>query len=1037
MYLSKASKINKKIVSLINDVVFLDIETSGLDSKNSEILEIGAVKIDKNYNVSIFDTIIKNKSQIPPEIFSLCKNLNLDDFKKAPSLEEVKGEFLDFIEDKTIICHNKNFEKLFLNTYIGNIKNKFIDSMELAVILEPYHKEFNLDTLKKEITKDKSDEKHRALDDAIDTINVVNALILRFKNRLEDEDKLTLYPLTFDIDSYLNKYYLKNWNWSEYINNANYELKDETITIYEEKNKAKKENKKEEEIYEVLNKYSFRYEELLREEDIWPNKKGFIYEFRQGQYDLTKLIRETFNNLKHNISCIEAPTGIGKSVGYLLPAVIEARYSKKRIIISTATKELQVQLMEKDLPNIIQTLGLSGKVSYGYIKGKNNYICKNKFEEYKKEYKSENPTYKEILSIIIIENLIKDGKYGDIEEINYWALRHFKDLQNHLLKVSCDADLCKPKKCNQKCIYKNRIEELKDEDITVINHSLLAKWPYTEEKPLENIIVDEAHNLTEKGYDFFSNEIDYFSFVYFLKEIYPSEFSKTSTYYNRIKDRQRRKIKPIDKFYTEIQLDRDIKTKISRNIDFIFEKIYEILDFGITENYTSLSNYDLNWEINLQQDEKLGIIYKNKENIEVTYRPYTQMIKSSMENILMNIIQIKTIFDRNMDNDLLDKESDYYKYGKSKLKNLEEISMTLEKFLEYQEDDLFARIVTISKDFDSFIIKIVPLNLADLFRENILSGLSSGIFLSATLSVDNKMEYFTNSLGINEVSNNKKIINPIYDYKNKLKLVRVTDMGGYRGENFTKNISDNILNLVNATNSNVLSLFNSRKRQEETYNFLVDNLHKNNIELYMNKRGIKYLKNTENKRVVLGSKGCFEGVDIPGDGLVCVTLDKIPNLNPRDPLYFTIMKKFKKEYFQVNYPQMVIKVKQALGRILRSKYDYGIFVIFDMGNGYYTNKKLEQNLHGCMINEVKSKDIYTYIKNNIRQSRKKVIVDFMMDILKNIDKNSNQDNLEKYINEQIKQRLINANVKYYKNQNNKLLVTYYDIKYIVDIDKII
>ena len=118
--------------------------------------------------------------------------------------------------------------------------------------------------------------------------------------------------------------------------------------------------------------------------------------------------------------------------------------------------------MDKDLPNVINSLGLSGKVSYGYIKGKNNYICKSKFYDYKKDYEAENPTYEDILSIIIIENLIKDGKYGDIEEINYWVLNHFKELKNHLLKVVCDVYLCKPKKCYENCLYKKRVEELKD-----------------------------------------------------------------------------------------------------------------------------------------------------------------------------------------------------------------------------------------------------------------------------------------------------------------------------------------------------------------------------------------------------------------------------------------------------------------------------------------------------------------------------------------------------------------------------------------------
>ena len=93
-------------------------------------------------------------------------------------------------------------------------------------------------------------------------------------------------------------------------------------------------------------------------------------------------------------------------------------------------------------------------MSYGYIKGKNNYICKSKFYEYKKDYNPENATYNDILSIIIIENLIKDGIYGDIEEINYLLLETFPNLQSHINKVVCDVDLCKPKKCFESCLYK-------------------------------------------------------------------------------------------------------------------------------------------------------------------------------------------------------------------------------------------------------------------------------------------------------------------------------------------------------------------------------------------------------------------------------------------------------------------------------------------------------------------------------------------------------------------------------------------------------
>ena len=108
------------------------------------------------------------------------------------------------------------------------------------------------------------------------------------------------------------------------------------------------------------------------------------------------------------------------------------------------------------------------------------------------DYNSDDATSLEILGIIFLERLVEDGEYGDIEEINNWVLSYFKGIKNHILQSRCDPNLCRPKKCLKNCLYKRRVEELKEEDVTVINHSLLAKWPYKEEKPIENLIVDEA-----------------------------------------------------------------------------------------------------------------------------------------------------------------------------------------------------------------------------------------------------------------------------------------------------------------------------------------------------------------------------------------------------------------------------------------------------------------------------------------------------------------------------------------------------------------
>ena len=293
-----------KIKSIVQDVVFIDLETSGLNPHNSEILEIGAIKSENN-KLTSFHTFVKNKREIPLEIFSLCTDLKQSDLDNAPTLCEIKKKLIDFLGDKKIICHNGEFERAFLNHFIPEIKNEILDSMELMVILEPYHKEYNLEYLKNTLTKDKSIEKHRAIDDVVDTINIINAVLMRLKDK--ESKAMTLENLTFKINSTLNRFGLNKWIWSELIDNGNYNI-DNIDVIYEDE-KYKNENKRD--LKNTLIDHRFSYEHLLKKKEIWQSKKGFNYEFRPGQFELSKIIRETMNTRSENIACIEAPTGIG------------------------------------------------------------------------------------------------------------------------------------------------------------------------------------------------------------------------------------------------------------------------------------------------------------------------------------------------------------------------------------------------------------------------------------------------------------------------------------------------------------------------------------------------------------------------------------------------------------------------------------------------------------------------------------------------------------------------------------------------------
>lgn len=161
----------------------------------------------------------------------------------------MEDRLVNFVEDSFIICHDLSLKKVF-EYHMPKLKNKFIDLIELAVILEPYHKDYSLEYLKNTLTNCNSKVENRALSDAIDIINIVNCLLVKFNNY----EKTTLEPLSFKINSYLKKFNLPTWEWSKFLEEANYDLSN-NINIKKEYNifDSKEEKKKERETLKILN----------------------------------------------------------------------------------------------------------------------------------------------------------------------------------------------------------------------------------------------------------------------------------------------------------------------------------------------------------------------------------------------------------------------------------------------------------------------------------------------------------------------------------------------------------------------------------------------------------------------------------------------------------------------------------------------------------------------------------------------------------------------------------------------------------------
>lgn len=943
----------EELNSVLDNVIYLDIETTGLDENSSEIIEIGAVKI-KDGNITTYETLIRPRGRVPINTYSLCVGLNEKDLLSARSLNNVKLEVVEFLEDLPLICHNANFERKFLNVHIPEIKNEIMDSMELAAILEPWRKEYNLDSLVKEITNLKKNELHRGLCDSIDTLKVVNSLFFRQWDREERNTKKNKSLYNTILKEYT---YLKKWAWTKYL------LKPPFLSIENYPYVNYEDNKVSEiKLKKIPIDYSL-YENLLENEEIWNNGGDFGYQYRKDQKEFSKRIRENFE--KSERIFIEAPTGSGKTFAYVIIAAIATYLNKQKnrkddasFIISTNTKELQNQLIERDIPTILKKLMLNDKLKYGAMKGKGNYICIDRIN------KCENLQVgvKENLCLLFLKRLCENGNYGDIESINYSAHKHF-ELDKYINEINCDSEQCNLDKCSRPCYLRKRYNELPEENITVINHSLLACWPYTEKKKINHIIIDEGHNLMEKCYDFFAEEFSSAKLIELLEMIekgHPSILGMLLSLNASFGFRETIEKDKLNYLANDIIVNINILLNDFRSMRLISGEYNFTTEFFIPRE-------DLN-DITRAIGSEISML---KESIYPLYK------------ILNDYVSNITLDDEiNGDNDhkIL---SDYI----SKLKANFDV---LDKFLE--SSVFYAKVLEVDSEYREFYLRNVPLNVGELVNEHMLKDVKSTTFLSATFRIENSFNKIKKHLGQEKAK--EFIIPPAFDLKRRTKIFALNDVGRYDEPSYIKKISEFIFKVANKINGHVLVLFNNNARRNAVNEELELLARGTKIEVLMSKKSVASLNDKNRQVIILGSKGFFEGIDVPGDALSCVMLDKIPNYSPEYPILRAITTYQNKGYQDVNYPQVCIKTKQIYGRLVRSTFDYGYFIVLDPGQNSYTIRNLERDLNGPKIEISSTADILSEIEfdfNNWKRTNINMIINNIMKSNRNIKEEFNDE----------------------------------------------
>lgn len=660
--------------------------------------------------------------------------------------------------------------------------------------------------------------------------------------------------------------------------------------------------------------------DYFSEEGILVRDIGF--EYRKEQEDMAHVVEKSVNENKKLI--VEAGTGTGKTLAYLIPAIRWAVENKKKVIIATNTINLQEQLLLKDIP-LAKSI-IKEDFSYALVKGRNNYVCKRLFNELALGKNIDIETYS-IEAREQIEYILKWGhktKTGDKADLPFEVLPEVWEL------IQSTTELCIGKKCpyRKECFYmKTRMEKL-EADILISNHHVFfadlnvrAETDFDTEYLIlpryDMVIFDEAHNIESVARSYFSVEVSKISFTRLLNRIYQK------------KSRKKEKS-------ALIRVEESIDDKSLKDTSQYIQLLNSIKEETSILQNISDEYFD---EIRKMYDSKADMpIRKTLNNFEMT-----------KSRFLENLREKKSFFERKMNeflNDLMafsnviDEEKDknpevinfvnHIKIYKSYIDNF--------KFINEFSNDDYIYWLDINAKRTNVVLTATPLNIAQKLSSVLFENLNRLIFASATLATNGNFNYFKNSLGLNEEKCIEEIIKSPFNYDEQMSVYIPNDILDSENINaFVTDASRFILEILTKTQGKAFVLFTSYTMLNQIYYSIGKKFKNAGFEVFLHgekqrSQLIKEFKESKNP-ILFGTTSFWEGVDVQGENLSNVIITKLPFLVPTDPIVSAISKKIEEEgrnsFTDYQLPEAIIKFKQGIGRLIRKKSDSGNIFILD------------------------------------------------------------------------------------------------------------
>ncbi|NLK50975.1 MAG: DEAD/DEAH box helicase family protein [Syntrophomonadaceae bacterium] len=922
-------------------LVAFDLETTGLSPYQDEIIEIGAVKIEDGKITQEFQTLIRPSRPIPPQISQLT-GITQDQLDDAPPLREVLPGFLDFLDNYPLIAHQAVFDQGFLEANLGYpLSNEVLDTLELARLAFPRAINHRLATLARELGFPQL-ETHRALDDARAAAHLFIAIDQKLKDwEPEQAYRINQIAASFNwslagyfrfLENYLTRNALLNPNRAGYTPLAPMPFtRDDIISSPGEGTKKDVDRRP----------LDIEYLESLLGPDGPVGRYFRNYEYRTQQLIMLSRVAVAFNRDHH--LAVEAGTGTGKSLAYLLPALFFAILNREKVVVSTHTITLQEQLWFKDIPklrDIISTIseeytpGLHN-FKVALVKGRSNYLCLRKWHNL--EQTSDYYTPEESKFFIRLIPWLRETTTGDRSELNL-----HRPVADAWSLVAAESESCLGAACpwnKEQCFVMRARRECEEAHLLVVNHSLLLADFKTENQILpeyNRLIIDEAHHLEESATRHLGIEVSLQELLKLGQGLYrPSRYGPTG-FAVSLKNRWNRLRRQNDSIEW-LSGERKLEDLLS-DLEAVKERAETF--FGIITDFVRRRF----------EEEDNNIRQTLRFRLELSQ---TTWWKSWIEVRNNLIFQISTLIDRlrALEGIIESIEIDTG-IGINEKKDLQAIRQLYLRFIENLklatgiEDENWVYWTEIEEWDGNYnpILKAAPIQVAELLNQYLFVPRKTVILTSATLAIGNSFNHFEERVGLSLAEPERvemlQLDSP-FDYEQQALLVIPQDLPNpveVGDEKYTEAMVPVLAEILEATEGRAIVLFTSHQMLRKTYAQIREPLERKGIPVLGHNIDGGQSRLVDNFRltprsVIFGASTFWEGVDIQGDELSCIVIVKLPFLPPGMPVVEARLEAEKRRkrngFYHYTLPEAILRLRQGFGRLIRSSSDRGVVVILD------------------------------------------------------------------------------------------------------------